>query len=52
MEHRLFDHTGSEVSEIGLGTWQLGGSTESRVAIEVCHGLNVKAQSVEEKSGN
>jgi aryl-alcohol dehydrogenase-like predicted oxidoreductase len=25
MKHRLFDHTGSEVSEIGLGTWQLGG---------------------------
>ncbi len=25
MNYRLFDHTGAEVSEIGLGTWQLGG---------------------------
>jgi len=26
MHYRLFDHTGVEVSEIGLGTWQLGGA--------------------------
>jgi aryl-alcohol dehydrogenase-like predicted oxidoreductase len=26
MDYRFFDHTGIEVSEIGLGTWQLGGS--------------------------
>lgn len=26
MNYRLFDHTGVEVSEIGLGTWQLGGA--------------------------
>ena len=26
MKRRLFDHTGVEVSEIGLGTWQLGGA--------------------------
>ncbi len=26
MNYRLFDHTGAEVSEIGLGTWQLGGA--------------------------
>lgn len=26
MKHRLFDHTGAKVSEIGLGTWQLGGA--------------------------
>ena len=26
MHFRLFDHTGFEVSEIGLGTWQLGGA--------------------------
>jgi aryl-alcohol dehydrogenase-like predicted oxidoreductase len=26
MNNRLFDHTGLEVSEIGLGTWQLGGA--------------------------
>lgn len=26
MNYRLFDHTGIEVSEIGLGTWQLGGA--------------------------
>jgi aryl-alcohol dehydrogenase-like predicted oxidoreductase len=26
MHYRQFDHTGIEVSEIGLGTWQLGGA--------------------------
>ena len=26
MNYRLFDHTSVEVSEIGLGTWQLGGA--------------------------
>lgn len=26
MKHRLFDHTEAKVSEIGLGTWQLGGA--------------------------
>lgn len=26
MNYRLFDHTGFEASEIGLGTWQLGGA--------------------------
>ena len=26
MNYRLFDHTGVEVSEVGLGTWQLGGA--------------------------
>jgi len=26
MNYRLFEHTGTEVSEIGLGTWQLGGA--------------------------
>ena len=26
MKYRLFDHTGAEVSEVGLGTWQLGGA--------------------------
>jgi aryl-alcohol dehydrogenase-like predicted oxidoreductase len=26
MNYRFFDHAGIEVSEIGLGTWQLGGS--------------------------
>lgn len=26
MKQRSFDHTGAEVSEIGLGTWQLGGA--------------------------
>jgi aryl-alcohol dehydrogenase-like predicted oxidoreductase len=26
MKRRLFNHTGEEVSEIGLGTWQLGGA--------------------------
>jgi aryl-alcohol dehydrogenase-like predicted oxidoreductase len=26
MNYRLFDHTGVKVSEIGLGTWQLGGA--------------------------
>lgn len=26
MHYRLFDHTTMEVSEIGLGTWQLGGA--------------------------
>ena len=26
MNYRLFDKTGVEVSEIGLGTWQLGGA--------------------------
>jgi aryl-alcohol dehydrogenase-like predicted oxidoreductase len=26
MNHRLFDHMGTAVSEIGLGTWQLGGA--------------------------
>jgi len=26
LNYRLFDHTGVEVSEIGLGTWQLGGA--------------------------
>jgi aryl-alcohol dehydrogenase-like predicted oxidoreductase len=26
MNYRLFDHTGIEVSEVGLGTWQLGGA--------------------------
>ncbi|MFN2509985.1 MAG: aldo/keto reductase [Pyrinomonadaceae bacterium] len=26
MKYRLFDHRGVEVSEIGLGTWQLGGA--------------------------
>lgn len=26
MHYRLFDHTGVAVSEIGLGTWQLGGA--------------------------
>lgn len=26
MNYRLFDHTATEVSEIGLGTWQLGGA--------------------------
>jgi aryl-alcohol dehydrogenase-like predicted oxidoreductase len=26
MNYRLFDHSGADVSEIGLGTWQLGGA--------------------------
>jgi aryl-alcohol dehydrogenase-like predicted oxidoreductase len=26
MHYRIFDHTRAEVSEIGLGTWQLGGA--------------------------
>jgi aryl-alcohol dehydrogenase-like predicted oxidoreductase len=26
VNYRLFDHTGVDVSEIGLGTWQLGGA--------------------------
>ena len=26
MKYRLFDHMGSDVSEVGLGTWQLGGA--------------------------
>ena len=26
MNYRLFDHTGKKVSEVGLGTWQLGGA--------------------------
>lgn len=26
MNYRLFEHKGTEVSEIGLGTWQLGGA--------------------------
>ena len=26
VNYRLFDHTGKKVSEVGLGTWQLGGA--------------------------
>jgi aryl-alcohol dehydrogenase-like predicted oxidoreductase len=38
MNYRRFDHTGGEVSEIGLGTWQLGGvdwgDVDENVALE------------------
>lgn len=38
MKFRLFDHSGVEVSEVGLGTWQLGGvdwgEVDDSVALE------------------
>ncbi len=40
MNHRLFNDTGIEVSEIGLGTWQLGGdwgSVDDTTALKILH---------------
>jgi aryl-alcohol dehydrogenase-like predicted oxidoreductase len=40
MNHRLFGNTGIEVSEVGLGTWQLGGDwgdVDDTTALKILH---------------
>jgi aryl-alcohol dehydrogenase-like predicted oxidoreductase len=45
MKYRSFDHTGTEVSEIGLGTWQLGGADWGDV--DESHALDTLRAAVE-----